>query len=172
MPTVTYHNQPAIHKTGAHIGIEGTKHPYTVSKILWTSAVEAWIQKQLIGRTLHVCCGKSMLGDCRLDINESSADIVGDATCLPFASQSWDTVLIDPSYNGVFQWNHDMLSELGRVARKRIVFQHWFLPIDTRGRFKKTHRFRFTDAAIWQPKTYFGRVQVITVMDEVQSILL
>ncbi len=32
-----------------------------------------------------------------------------------------------------YQWNHDLLTELARLARQRIVFQHWFLPCDPDG---------------------------------------
>lgn len=112
-----------------------------------------------------------MLGHCRVDLNETTANVCADAAALPFANQSWDTVLIDPPYNGVFQWNHDMLSELARITRQRIIFQHWFMPIDGNAQFKKSHRFRLTEVAVWQPKTYFGRVQVISVMDCVQERL-
>jgi len=58
-----------------------------------------------------------------------------------------------------------MLSELSRVTRRRIIFQHWFLPADRHGRWKKSHRFRVAAAYAWQPKAYFGRAQIITVFD-------
>lgn len=171
MPTVTYKNQPAIHATRGAIPLSGTARPYTVSKVLWPDDVTRWLSAHLVGRTLHVCCGKSPLGDCRLDLHESDVDIRGDAARLPVASLSFDTILIDPPYNGVFQWNHDMLSELARVARRRIIFQHWFMPVNKVGEFKKAHRFKLSGVAVWQPRTYFGRVQVITVMDSAQDTL-
>lgn len=172
MSAVTYKNQPAIHATHGNVGIEGTKHPYTVHALLWPKDVHGWVAGQCVGKTLHICCGKSQIGDCRVDLHETDADVQADAARLPFRSQSWDTVLIDPPYNGVFQWNHDMLSELARIARQRIVFQHWFLPVDDMGRFKKSHRFQLSQIAVWQPQTYFGRAQLISVMDCVQRTLL
>lgn len=39
------------------------------------------------------------------------------------------------------------------------------MPLNKDGLFKKEHRFQLADLALWQPRTYFGRVQVITVMD-------
>lgn len=207
MSTVTYHKQPGIHKTRGAVPVEGTKHPYTVGAVLWPKDVEAWIEERLIGHTLHVCCGKSKLGHVRVDLYEQDVDVVADAARLPFADQSFDTVLIDPPYNGKFQWNHDMLNELHRLARQRIIFQHWFSPVDKNGQFKKAHVFRLTDAVIlpvapnlsglcgfavevdgqwyitrtdegsdpfllqelahWQPRTYFGRVQLISILDKV-----
>ena len=172
MGTVSYHNQPAIHKTLAHVPEDGYAAPYTVKSLLWGDSIHRWIAERLIGVSLHICCGKSKLGNTRLDLYEGDIDIQGDAARLPFADRTYDTVLIDPPYNGKFQWNHDMLSELARIARQRIIFQHWFLPCDRQGRFKKAHRFQLTDVAIWQPKTYFGRVQVITIMDSIQEKLL
>jgi hypothetical protein len=62
-----------------------------------------------------------------------------------------------------------MLAELARVARERIIFQHWYLPINRCAEFKKSPQFRLTEAAIWQPRTYFGRVNVITVVDFIQA---
>lgn len=165
MPTVTYKNQPAIWATNGTVPTEGTPHPYTVKNLLWPKEVHGWIARRLIGQTLHICHGKSKLGHCRTDLYELDTNVRADAARLPFKSQSWDTVLIDPPYNGVFQWNHDMLSELARVAKQRIIFQHWFLPVDKKGQFKKANRFRLSDLAIWQGRTYFGRVQVISVMD-------
>lgn len=170
MPSVTYHNQPAIAATHGKVPLEGTKRPYTVRALLWPEDVERWIAARLIGVSLHVCCGKSQLGTYRVDMNES-AHVRADAARLPFRDRAVDTVLIDPPYNGVFQWNHDMLAELARVARQRIIFQHWFTPVDKDGRFKKAHRFQLVDLALWQPQTYFGRAQVITVMDETQAVL-
>lgn len=168
MATVTYKNQPGIDATGGSVPLQGTRHPYTVTDILWPLDVQNWIYARLTGRTLHICCGKSLLGDCRVDRYETDANVRADAAALPFAEKSWDTVLIDPPYNGEFQWNHDMLSELARVAKQRIIFQHWFMPIDNNSRFKKSHAFELSEVAIWQPQTYFGRVQVISVLDRVQ----
>lgn len=182
MSTVTYKNQPAVHATRGAIPLAGTSHLYTVNKLLWPPAVEAWIAERLISPTLHVCCGKSQLGDVRLDLYEPDVDVVADAARLPFSDKSFATVLIDPPYTGRLQWNHDMLNELHRVAGTRIIFQHWFSPVDKEGRFKKAHVFTLSESAIvptidansesfrledlvyWQPRTYFGRVQLISVM--------
>ena len=168
MATVTYKKQPVINIIGGRIPLAGSNHPYTVSELLWPKDVHRWITRRLIGKTLHICCGKSKLGDCRLDLHEQGIDVRADANRLPFQSMSWDTILIDPPYNGVFQWNHDMLSEIGRVARQRIIFQHWFIPVDRRSRFKKNNAFMLSELVAWQGKSYFGRAQIITIMDRVQ----
>jgi hypothetical protein len=166
MATVTYKNQPAIEATKGAVPLAGTSHVYTVTKVLWPEAVQEFIQTLLIPQSLHVCCGKSPLGDVRADLDPANnPDVICDANKLPFADQSFESVLCDPPYNGKFQWNHDLLSELSRVANKRIIFQHWFIPADPQGQWKKFHRFKLSAAYIWQPRTYFGRVQVISVFD-------
>ena len=170
MSTVTYKHQPAIHKTRGSIPLAGNSHLYKVTKVLWPDAVESVIASLLIPRSLHVCCGLSQLGDVRLDINpDVNPDTLHDAVPLPFDDQSFETVFCDPPYNSKFQWNHDLLCELSRVAKRRIIFQHWFLPVNAHGQWKKLHSFELRDVYVWQPKTYFGRVQVISVLDKVDA---
>jgi hypothetical protein len=170
--TVTYKNQPGIEATKGAVPLAGTSHLYTVKKVLWPEAVTEVISGLLIPKSLHVCCGKSPLGDVRADFDPANnPDVVCDAAKLPFADESFESVLCDPPYNGKFQWNHDLLSELSRVSKKRIIFQHWFIPADPQGQWKKFHRFRLSDVYVWQPRTYFGRVQVISVFDAVDDYL-
>jgi hypothetical protein len=164
--TVTYKNQPAIEETKGAVPLEGTRYLYTVKKVLWPEEVSEVLQSLLISRSVHVCCGHNPLGDVRVDFDpETNPDVVCDGANLPFADQSFESVLCDPPYNGNFQWNHDMLCELSRVASKRIIFQHWFIPSDPDGLWKKWHKFQLREVYVWQPKTYFGRVQVISVFD-------
>lgn len=168
MPTVTYKNQPAIERTKGTVPLAGTSHVYTVAKVLWPEGVERFLTTLFVGRTLHVCCGKSTLGDVRLDLHEPTADIHCDAADMKgvVGDDEYSTVLCDPPYNGKFQWNHDLLNELARVANQRIIFQHWFMPITPAGRWKKWQdKFMLTAVYVWQPRTYFGRVQVISVLD-------
>ena len=171
MGTVTYKNQPGIEKTKGNVPLAGTRHLYTVKKVLWPEEVSDVIQSLLIPRSLHVCSGLSPLGDVRLDSDPiNKPDVVADATEIPFDDESFESVLCDPPYNGQFQWNHNLLKELSRVASKRIIFQHWFIPADADGLWKKWHKFSLTEAYIWQPRTYFGRVQVISVFDAKEKL--
>jgi hypothetical protein len=151
--------------------LEGTDHPYKVTKLLWPAQVERKIESLLVGRSLHICCGLSLLGDVRLDLNpDVSPDFVHDASNMKdlFEDDSFDTVFADPPYNGKFQWNHDLLSELSRIASKRIIFQHWVIPVNARGRYKKAQeKFALGQLYNWMPKSYFGRVQVISVFDRI-----
>ena len=167
MGTVTYKHQPGIHKTRGTVPLAGTSHVYTVDKVLWPEEVEQFIATLFIGRTLHLCSGASKLGDIRFDSDSKHMpDLIGDAAHTGLVSESFDTVLCDPPYNGKFQWNHDVLNEMARLAKYRIVFQHWFMPIRPDGHFKKwVERWALSAVYVWQPRTYFGRVQVISVLD-------
>jgi len=164
--TVTYKHQPAIHQTRGAVPLAGTAYIYTVEKLLWPEEVEEFLQTLFIGRTLHLCCGMSKLGDIRLDLYASDVDVVEDAAHTHFLDHEFDTVLCDPPYNGNFQWNHDLLREIGRLASQRFIFQHWFSPVDKYGRFKKDHKFTLTALYNWMPKSYFGRMQIISVFDK------
>jgi hypothetical protein len=163
--SVTYKNQPAIQATRGAVPLAGNSHVYTVNKLLWPGEVEALLESLLIGRSLHMCCGKSKLGTVRLDLHEAGVDLQVDAAHTGQPDKSFDTVLCDPPYNGEFQWNHDLLDEMARLASKRIIFQHWFVPANPNGLYKKANNFRLTDIYVWQPKTYFGRAQLISVFD-------
>jgi len=163
--TVQYKHQPAIDKTKGLIPLAGNSYIYTVTKLLWPPDVEKFLDTQLAGLSLHVCCGKSKLGDVRLDLYEPYINVKADMTRLPFSNGSFDTVLIDPPYNSHFQIMHDMLAELCRVSRHRIIFQHWFSPVNKDGYYKKNHKFILTGLYNWMPKTYFGRMQIISVFD-------
>lgn len=170
MSTVTYKHQPAIESTKGAVPLDGTKYPYRVLKVLWPEQVETFIESLLVGRTIHVCCGKSRIGDMLVDIDPlNSPDIVCDAANMKslIADGSFDTALCDPPYNGKMQWNHDLLQELIRVASKRVIFQHWFIPANAEGRYKKqTSTWGLTALYAWMPRTYFGRAQLISVFDK------
>lgn len=171
MGTVTYKNQPGVAsalKRG--IPLAGTSHIYTVQKVLWPEAVEATLGDLLVGKSLHICCGESKLGSVRLDRYAPNVDVVADASQLPFPDEAFDSVLCDPPYNGKLQWNHDVLIEMARVAKSRIVFQHWFMPIAPDGSFKKARsEWKLSAVYVWQPRTYFGRVQVVSVLDRIDG---
>jgi hypothetical protein len=163
--SVTYNNQPAIQETHGAVPLAGNSHVYTVNKLLWPEEVENLIRDLLIGRSLHLCCGKSQIGTVRLDLNEPSADIQADAAHTGLDNKEFDTVFADPPYNGNFQWNHDLLEEMARLAKQRIIFQHWFIPANPDGLYKKNNNFHLSNIFVWQPKTYFGRAQLISIFD-------
>lgn len=171
MGSVTYKNQPAINKTKGKVPLAGTSHLYTVKKRLWNDAIEDVLKGLFVGKTLHLCSGYSQLGDIRIDIDPRvNPDLILDIENMKgkVGDKTFDTVLCDPPYNGKMQWNHNLLSEIARIAKQRIIFQHWFIPATPNGLYKKAQEhFALSDLYVWQPKTYFGRVQVISVFDSI-----
>ena len=166
MSTVTYKAQPAIHKTRGAIPLEGNEYLYKVTKVLWPEAVERVLADYLLTPSLHVCSGLSKLGDVRLDLNvDVKPNIISDAALLPFRDNTFKSVLCDPPYNSKLQWNHDLLGELARVASHRIIFQHWYCPVDKLGRYRKMNVFEIRKLFAWMPQTYFGRMQMISIFD-------
>ena len=131
--------EEAINKTKGKVPLAGNSHIYTVNKRLWSNDIEDVLQKRFIGKTIHICCGKSQLGDIRVDLDAShNPDIICDANDMSkfVKDNEFETALCDPPYNGKFQWNHNMLKELSRIASKRIIFQHWFIPATKDGYYK------------------------------------
>lgn len=169
MSTTSYKKQAIGKALKRGIPLEGTDHIYIVNALLWPKVIEKFIGSLLIGKSLHVCCGKSTLGDLRVDMFEDTADLKADARKMPLPDKSFDTVLCDPPYNGKLQWNHDLLCELARLAKTRIIFQHWFMPGTLKGFYKKDNTFKINQIYLWQPKTYFGRVNVVSVWDKITT---
>jgi hypothetical protein len=165
---LAYVNQPAIAATNGSVPLAGTSHLYTVKRVLWPKSIESFLATLFVGPTLHVCSGKSKLGDVRLDLHESDADLRVDAANMRgvVCDEEFCTSLCDPPYNGKFRWNHDLLAELARVTSQRIIFQHWFIPATKDGLYKKAQeKFALSAVYVWQPITYFGRAQIVSVFD-------
>jgi len=101
MAAVTYKNQPAIHKTRGSIPLAGNSHLYTVKKVLWPESIEEYLKTLLIGKSLHICCGHSLLGDVRLDLDiNTNPNVICDAAKLCFDDNSFDTVFL----RSALQW--------------------------------------------------------------------
>jgi len=72
---------------------------------VWPHSVSRWFRERAEGRVLHVCCGKSEIGDVTVDADpENDPDMLADAKRLPFKQCSFDTAIIDPPWKvGVFE---------------------------------------------------------------------
>jgi len=173
--SVSYKNQPAIDKLKGRVPLAGSGHLYTVKKVLWHKEIECFLEGLLLPRTLHACCGLSQLGDVRLDNDpDAQPDILADARTwmLEQPENSFETVLCDPPYSFRFRENHDLLAGLCHIASQRIVFQQWWIPANKYGLYKKAmSKFELTALYAWQPQTYFGRANIISVFDRRPSCI-
>lgn len=87
----------------------------------WSPSIREWFHTQLSSLTnppgrpvLHVCSGKSRLGDIRIDILPTG-DVQADALNLPLADDSIPTIVSDPPYDWALQHRIKYFQELGRV---------------------------------------------------------
>lgn len=104
-------------------------HYYGTSNLLQANWIhpantERWLRRMAIGSTLNVCCGKSLIGDVRVDLSpESSRTEEGDLFNLRFSPLSFDTVICDPPFSyyvtgeNRFRW----IQDLARISRKRLI---------------------------------------------------
>jgi len=95
----------------------------------WTKREEKIVHSYCRGSILHLCSGKSKMGDIRMDLYQH-ATIKADVLHLPFKSHSFDTIVCDPPWNMGFIarfWR-----ELKRVAKRRIIVISWAMMNETR----------------------------------------
>lgn len=95
---------------------------------MFPKAVEAQLLKDCGGLTvLQLFGGRSSFGT-RLDVDPFvHPEVIGDAWLPPFASNSFDVVIIDPPYITLnAQMKHALFCAANSIARKRVI---WFSTI-------------------------------------------
>jgi len=86
----------------------------------WNRKTDFWLLRHCIGRTLNVCCGRSKIGDLRIDIDPSlEPDMIGDVMDLPFRPGTFGTVICDPPFSlyNRFKW----IYRLADLAERRLI---------------------------------------------------
>jgi len=128
------------------------------------STLRRWFLSKMRGRILHLCCGYTRfnVGEINVDIfPNSAADIIADMFHLPFADNSFDTVVSDPPYKLAYNKRHEFTKEILRVIKKqkgsRILLKLDFIPY-----FKD---FGLTELHIYQGKRYWAHVSLLMVFD-------
>ena len=92
-------------------------------------SLEKLYTEETIGFTLNLCCGFSIFGDVRADLDpKCRPDVVCDMRYLPFKPHAFDTVIADPPYT--FYNRPGFLKGFFDLARKRVVIDD--LPLDWR----------------------------------------
>lgn len=102
----------------------GTQHergyPTIQDSWVWPDRVSRLFREQAEGKTLHVCCGKSDIGDVRIDRDPANEpDIVADMFNLPVPDNEFQTVIADPPWHGIQQVGrkHSLFFELLRKCQ-------------------------------------------------------
>jgi Methyltransferase domain/ParB-like nuclease domain len=98
---------------------------------LWPEPVETFVRSRMTGYTLNVCAGMSDIGDVKVDLDPKQPDVIkADMADLPFADESFDTVISDPPWkiNWFDRWRP--FFELVRVCRVggRVIFNSYYVP--------------------------------------------
>lgn len=141
-------NTHEVHDVGEPVAIAGR---LPVGFLQWAYRV---LRVHLGGSILHVCSGglgRETRG-IRVDIRRSvNPDVVADGTALPFISDSFDAVLIDPPYSVEYAEHlygityprpSALLREAARVLRpgRRVGMVHFLVPRPEPGlRFVEVH---------------------------------
>ena len=104
--------------------------------------IRLWVEKQVIGKTLNVFCGKSHLSNavnCDID-PKMNPDVVIDALKLStkFGPRSFDTAVIDPPYSfhqANINYNGNschkitaVRSQLRKIVTFRLIWFGWNIP--------------------------------------------
>ena len=75
----------------------------------WPWSVECFVRKHIKGRSLHVCCGSSDLGDVKIDAYVERKGVTkGDMFNLPY-KEEFDTVICDPPWELAYHLRHKLL---------------------------------------------------------------
>lgn len=91
---------------------------------------DEFVETRSIGKLLQVCCGASLLGLARADLDPEApaANLRADMIRLPFASDTFDTVACDPPYGIPMPQRVHLQRELARLAKRRILFKGTWIP--------------------------------------------
>lgn len=99
----------------------------------WESEVEDFIKQKTVGYSLNVPCGKSKIGDVRLDIDPNLSmreayDMFNNR--LPYSSNTFDTVISDPPWKIGHYFRPRLFFELIRVCKLggQIIYNATWIP--------------------------------------------
>lgn len=96
----------------------------------WPWSVECFVRKNIKGRSLHVCCGSSKIGDVKVDMYVERKDIVkADMFDLPY-KEEFDTVICDPPWELPYHKRHKLLYSLRDALKPNgiLIFNCFWFP--------------------------------------------
>lgn len=110
-----------------------TDYPRLESAWVWPDSIERLFREESDGRTLHVCCGQSDVGDVTVDADaDRDPDVQADMMALPFPDCAFDTVICDPPWNTIqaVGQKHKLFFELLRTVKANgvVLWNAYTLP--------------------------------------------
>ena len=133
----------------------------------WERPIEQFVQSRIEGKSLNVCSGSSLIGDVKIDVSprkqwffENNGMVKADMMELPFANESFDTVICDPPWKMDFFKRPSQFFELIRVCKTggNIIYNATWIPESNAVKLKE----------IWIRKSArFGTVSALCVFRKV-----
>jgi len=124
----------------------------------WEAEVEDFIKQRTTGYSLNVPCGKSMIGDVRLDIDSNLS--MRDAydmfnKKLPYSPNTFDTVISDPPWKIGHYFRPRLFFELVRVCKLggQIIYNATWIP---------TSKFTLQTGTWIRQSSQFSNVSIIS----------
>lgn len=129
----------------------------------WEKEIEDFIKQKTVGYSLNVPCGKSQVGDIRLDIDPNLS--MRDAynmfnNKLPYPPNTFDTVISDPPWKIGHYFRPRLFFELVRVCKLggQIIYNATWIPTSKCTILTETHI---------RQSSQFSNVSIISVFMKV-----
>ncbi len=132
---------------------------------LWEKEIENFVEKKMKGYTLNVPCGKSKLGNERLDIDSKLSmreayNMFKDK--LPYENSIFDTVISDPPWKMGHYFRPRIFFELVRVCKigGQIIYNAVWIPTSKHTKLIETHI---------RQSSQFSNVSIISVFEKISK---
>ena len=130
---------------------------------IWEKEVEDFVKENMRGYTLNVPCGKSKLGDERLDIDSKLSmreayDMFKQH--LPYDNNTFDTVVSDPPWKMGHYFRPRIFFELIRVTKigGRIIYNAVWIPTSKHTKLVNT---------FIRQSSQFSNVSIISIFEKI-----
>jgi len=131
----------------------------------WELEVEDFVKKRIKGYSLNVPCGRSSLGDVRLDIDSNLSmreayDMFKQK--LPYQSNTFDTIISDPPWKVGHYFRPRLFFELVRVCKVggQIIYNATWIP---------TSKYTLMMESWIRQSSQFSNVSVISVFLKMEN---
>ena len=132
--------------------------------MIWEPSVEEFVKQQISGYTLNVPCGDSLLGNERVDMDaERNPTKIADMNEIPFANNTFDTVISDPPWHINFFHRPRQFFELIRVCKVggKIIFNATWVPTSKAVELKE----------VWiRQSTDFSNASMLSVFEKTTDV--
>lgn len=135
---------------------------------MWEEEIEDFVKERIKGYTLNVPCGKSKLGDVRLDLDPNLSmreayDFFKDN--LPYEHNTFDTVISDPPWKIGHYFRPKLFFRLVEVCKihGQIIYNATWIPTSKYVKLKETYI---------RQSSQFSNVSIISVFEKISDVPL